>query len=142
MHWSRTLYDWYIQQEHLSQFKADDGTSWPIILDADDVIVNPQVMVRYSKIIGLDSSLLKFSWEATSSDELAQMSKMERRMRSTISASTGILKEKASMDLSIDSEMSKWATEFGQEEAEKLAGWVKAAMPDYEYLRARRLGPV
>ncbi|KAI1621079.1 hypothetical protein EDD37DRAFT_143717 [Exophiala viscosa] len=70
------------------------------------------------------------------------MSRTERRMRSTISASTGILKEKASADLSIDSEMSKWMTEFGEEEARKLASWVEAAMPDYIYMRARRLGPV
>ncbi|EXJ86374.1 hypothetical protein A1O3_03325 [Capronia epimyces CBS 606.96] len=141
VHWSRSLYDWYIQQEHLSRFNAENGTNWPIILDADDVILNPQVMLRYSKIIGLDPSLLAFSWEATSNERLEQMSKMERRMLSTISASTGILKEKVSADLNIDIEVSKWETAFGKEEAEKLASWVKAAMPDYEYMRERRLGP-
>ncbi|KIX08913.1 uncharacterized protein Z518_03570 [Rhinocladiella mackenziei CBS 650.93] len=142
MHWSRVLYDWYMQQEHLSRFSAENGTNWPIILDADDVMLNPQVMIRYSKIVGFDPSVLRFSWEATSREELEQMSKLERRMRSTISASTGILKEKASADLNIDTEVIKWRTEFGQKEAEKIASWVRAAMPDYEYMKARRLGPV
>ncbi|KIV78375.1 hypothetical protein PV11_10097 [Exophiala sideris] len=130
MHWSRTLYDWYIQQEYLSQFNAENGAHWPVVLDADDVILNPQVMIRYSKVIDLDSSLLNFAWEAASSEELEQISKIERRMRSTISASTGILKEKASAGLSIGTEMSKWETEFGKEEAEKLASWVRLDYTD------------
>lgn len=141
VHWSRTLYDWYSQQGHLSRFNAEHGTNWPVVLDADDVILNPNVMIRYSEIVGLDPSALTFSWQPTSSEELEHMSKMERRMRSTISASNGVLKEKASAGISIHTEVRKWKTEFGEEEAEKLASWVKAAMPDYEYMRARRLWP-
>lgn len=41
--------------------------------------------------------------------------------------------------LDVDKETDKWRVEFGEEDAVKLRIWVDFAMPDYEYLRARKL---
>ncbi|KAH8803057.1 hypothetical protein F5884DRAFT_494832 [Xylogone sp. PMI_703] len=140
MHWSRTLYDWY--RQNLS--KADSMTSnsefsWPVILDADDIILHPEIVHKYCEIIGLDPSKIKTAWEPASKEELDKMFGPERRMRSTISASTGIIQGKAATNLDIEEESRKWKAEFGGEEGEKLLRWVKAAMPDYEYMKAKRL---
>lgn len=60
-------------------------------------------------------------------------------MKDTLFASTGILKEKTSQNLTLEEEVSKWKVEFGESEGSQLEGWVKDAMPDYEYLWRNRL---
>ncbi|MCJ1305305.1 hypothetical protein MMC08_008119 [Hypocenomyce scalaris] len=141
MHWSRTLYDWYTRQLNASESSSDSDVTWPIILDADDVMVEPEVVLRYSTIVGMDPTKLKFSWAPASKEELDKMRGFERRMRSTISASAGIVEGKTSTNLDIDEEAKKWRVEFGVEEGEKIEKWVRAAMSDYEYMKARRLRP-
>jgi hypothetical protein len=90
-------------------------------------------------MIGFELTKLKFSWKPSSEEELVTMSAVERRMRLTLSSSSSVLKEKAPTDLTIEKEMLKWRTEFGDDEARRIEGWVRAAMPDYEYMRAHRL---
>jgi len=141
MHWSRTLFDWYSLQIKTSASDSDPEVTWPIILDADDIMVEPEVVVRYSEIVGLDQTKLKFSWEPAREEELSKMPGRERRMRSTMSASTGIMEGKTSINLDVDDEARKWRLEFGEEEGEKIEKWVRAAMPDYEYMKAKRLRP-
>ena len=136
IYWSRSLYDWYLNQ---SDSSGRDGRIWPIILDATDVITKPSLVKKYARMIGLDPSKLRLAWEPAGKEELAKMSGVERRMRSTLSASTGILKDKAATDLDMDVEVVKWKEEFGIDEAEKIERWVRAAMPDYEYMREKRL---
>lgn len=88
MHWSRALYDWYIE-------------------------------------------LFK--------EELERMPGHIRRMRSTIDGSHGIVQGKTAKGLDMDEEVAKWKAEFGDEGGVKVEKWVRAAMPDYEYMRAKRL---
>lgn len=47
--------------------------------------------------------------------------------------------DKTSTNIDIDAEANKWREEFGVEIAGYLDMWVRAAMPDYEYLKDRRL---
>lgn len=139
LHWSRTLYDWFSRRLQTSESTSDAGATWPIIIDADDLMTGSEVLIRYSKLLGFDPSKLKISWPAAGSEELNKMSNLERRMLSTISTSTGVVQGKTSTNLDIDQEAQNWKTEFGQEEGERMERWVRAAMPDYEYMRARRL---
>ena len=60
-------------------------------------------------------------------------------MLSTLIASKGIEKSKTSIAVDIDAEAVKWRKEFGDHAANALEGWVRAAMPDYEFFEARRL---
>lgn len=140
LHWSRTLYDWFLRHlDPSNSSSGEDGESWPIILDADDIIVSPNVVRRYAEILGFDASRLKIEWNAATPEQLSKIGPMERRMRSTIDASTGIVKDKVAGDVDIEREAQKWKKEFGAEMGEEMQKWVREAMPDYEYLRARRL---
>jgi hypothetical protein len=105
-------------------------------------MIEPEIVFRYSKIVGLDPIKLKFSWEPVSKEKLDKMPRTERRMRLTLSASAGIVEGKISINFDIDEEAKKWRLEFGEEEGEKIEKWVRAAMPDYEYMKAKRLGPL
>jgi hypothetical protein len=60
-------------------------------------------------------------------------------MLSTLSASTGIIKDKTPTAVDVDAEVKQWKEEFGEEVAAKLETLVRDAMPDYEYLRSRRI---
>ncbi|MCJ1320224.1 hypothetical protein MMC15_005562 [Xylographa vitiligo] len=140
LHWTRMLYDWYT--EHLVQPKSGSahGIKWPLLLDADDIIHDPDIVVKFNEVVGLDPTKLQFEWEPAEKEFVAQLhNDTSRRMRSTLTASAGIMKEKSSAQLDISVEAKKWREEFGQSEGEKMERWVKASMPDYGYLCARRL---
>ena len=139
IHWSRTLYDWYTEPPEINLPTTSSLEHWPIILDADDIITQPDIVIKYAEIVGFDITKLKSSWDPSSKQELDAMSAVEKRMKSTLLSSSSIVKEKASADIRIETEMLQWRTEFGDDEAQRMEGWVRAAMPDYEYLRARRL---
>lgn len=142
LHWTRTLYDWYTQHLSESESRYDGDISWPLVLEADDIMTEPEVLVRYCEIVGMDPEKLQFTWSPASKEELAQLpNDIVRRMLSTISASDGIVSGKTSINLDIDTEAKKWREEFGEREGEKIEKWVRAAMPDYEYMKARRLRP-
>lgn len=53
--------------------------------------------------------------------------------------SSGVLKEKAPEVVHIASEAERWKHEFGDKVANFILKRVHEAMPDYEYLRQRRL---
>ncbi|MCJ1296426.1 hypothetical protein MMC34_007992 [Xylographa carneopallida] len=140
LHWTRTLYDWYSEHIPKPERGSADETQWPLLLDADDIINNPDVVVRFSEVVGLDPAKLQFEWEPAEKGYVDQLhTDVSRRMRSTLTASTGIMKDKSSAEIDISVEAKKWKKEFGQSEGEKMETWVKASMPDYEYLCARRL---
>ncbi|KAI8946260.1 hypothetical protein F4801DRAFT_74586 [Xylaria longipes] len=129
---ARALYEFY--SNHFGQ-----DSQWPVVLDADDVIASPEIVIKYAKLVGLDPEKLKFSWEKVSQDEIDKMQSAEKVMLSTINASTGVDKGKMAGNINIDTEAEKWRTEFGEEGGNKLERWVRDAMPDYEYLRSKRL---
>jgi hypothetical protein len=100
---------------------------------ADDIMLEPELVLKYSRIIGLDAEKSKFSWDPARKEGLDEMWDVERWMLSTISSSAGIVKGKTSVGLDIDEEAKKWKME-----TEK---WVRDAMLDYEYMRAKILRP-
>jgi hypothetical protein len=137
-HWTRTLYDWYTQYFQTSEIKSSKDIIWPILLEADDIMLEPKLVFEYAKIIGLDPTKLKFSWTPKRKEELDKLWDVEKRMLSTISASAGILEGKTASGIVIDDEVVKWKGEFGEDEGAKIERWVRGAMMDYAYLKARR----
>ncbi|KAI0438732.1 hypothetical protein F4803DRAFT_533920 [Xylaria telfairii] len=131
---ARALYDFY--SNHFGV-----NSQWPILLDADDVIASPELVMRYAKIVGLDPEKLRFSWEKASQEQIDKMRNAEKIMLSSINASTGVDKGKMAGNINIDTEAEKWRKEFGEEGGNKLERWVRGAMSDYEYLRSKRLTP-
>jgi hypothetical protein len=43
------------------------------------------------------------------------------------------------VSIDIDAEAAKWKVEFGEEIAQMIEKAVRDSMPDYEYLKARRI---
>ncbi|KAH8664667.1 hypothetical protein BX600DRAFT_512673 [Xylariales sp. PMI_506] len=140
--WSRSLYDFYVQQRDALPCSEAQRGEWPIILDADDVIAHPEILSLYCEKLGMDSQRLRFSWDQADPEKLSKMHPAQRAMRTTIYESTGIVKSKFSPELSIADEVSKWRSEFGDVAAQHIERLVRGAMPDYEYLREKRLRAV
>lgn len=126
--WTRSLHDCY---------KRSFGIQG-IVLDADDVIADPQLLRSVSSALGLHPEKLKFNWTATRSPEeiAAQMMQNPRHVEfmETLDKSTGIVKDKMRAAIDVEQERRQWENEFGVENGKKLGEWVAAAMEDYEYL--------
>jgi hypothetical protein len=146
MKWTRLLYDWCLEQPGMP--------GEPLVVDAQDVINNPQVLVRYCEETGLDRDLVQFEWESKQQKpvDLKTLSLEsqnepdrgigkigERIMLSTLIHSTGIIKDKTPTVVDITAEARQWKEEFGDEVATMLEKMVRDAMSDYEYLRSRRI---
>ncbi|OAQ71371.1 P-loop containing nucleoside triphosphate hydrolase [Pochonia chlamydosporia 170] len=135
LRWTRNLYDWYtFAWEAVTPRKTP-----PVILDADDMLDNPELVRHFCDYVGLDSTKVRFEWSSISKDDLANEHPIRRHTRATLLTSSGIERGKTFFGLSVEGEVEKWKDEFGHPAADRLEGWVRAAMPDYEYLRGRRL---
>ncbi|KAL1954178.1 hypothetical protein VTO42DRAFT_1534 [Malbranchea cinnamomea] len=148
----RKLYDWYEADIAKSgsapsssgQTEGHSTLPWPVVIDADDIIRDPEAMAnKLCEIVGLDKTKLQFEWEPDTGETVLPgnelFNKAARRMMSTLRASTGILKEKLAANIDIDAEAKKWKEEFGEEEGADIERRVREAIPDYEYLKARKL---
>jgi hypothetical protein len=126
---TRSLYDCY------KQYFGIQG----IILDSDDIIADPHLLISLSNSVGLDPSKLKFTWAPTSSREeiaaKATYNPQHVEFMETLEQSTGIIQDKTRFPPDLDKEKVKWREEFGYEQGTKLAEWVTAAMEDYRYLQ-------
>ena len=149
MSWTRQLFDWAMEQP--------DVPSQPLVIDANDVIHNPAVVVRFCELAGLDTGSMQFEWggngvvekksETWSADrasvgdaaEIKRQRSAAAIMLSTLEGSTGIVKDKAPAGVDVDVEVAKWKVEFGDEVAAVLEKATRDAMDDYEYLKERRI---
>ncbi|KKK26964.1 hypothetical protein ARAM_006060 [Aspergillus rambellii] len=123
----RRLFDW---------FESDAGTLPPVLLDADDVIRQPEVVRRYCQMVGLDPTKVRFTW--TAGEEIDNNLVRATFMR-TLKESSGVIMEKAPDVVDIEHECQKWKEEFGEEMGRELQNLVEEVVPDYEYLKAKRL---
>lgn len=138
LHGPRALYDFYAANMHRSAHAGEKG--WPVIIDADDVIGEPEAVVKLAEMIGLDREGLQFEWEPRSEESKSERYNfMEKRMLSTLNESAGIQKDKMAANIDIEAEAVKWRADFGEIDGNKMLQWVKDAMPDYEYLKSRRI---
>ncbi|KAJ5900132.1 hypothetical protein N7495_004876 [Penicillium taxi] len=138
----RALYNWYIQSpadRAQSPHSEDINTQWPVVMDADDIMTEPKLVQKYAQLVGMDPSLVTHTWEATSEDLKLRISPSFRRMLDTLLASKGIDMGKVAGNVDLDEESSKWRQEFGETAGKVLGIFVMGAIPDYEYLKARRL---
>jgi hypothetical protein len=134
--WQRRLHDWYLKQVGESM----DKEVWPVVIDADDVIASPEVVVRYCELIGINPAKLKFEWAPVTDEEKVKTGNPTvQRLLSSLMASSGIQKDKVSTNIDIPAEAVKWEEEFGEKIGGKMKVWVEKGMPDYDFMKARRL---
>ncbi|GIK06542.1 hypothetical protein Aspvir_002192 [Aspergillus viridinutans] len=116
--------------------KGDTGNSIaPVLLDADDIINDPEIVCRLAKLLGLDESSVQYSWTPRTDKDAFYLKKA---FMQTLNASSGVQKDKTSASLDIEDEIRKWKGEFGESLGQLIENCVSAAMPDYEYLRSKR----
>jgi hypothetical protein len=124
LRYTRELYDWYSSQH-------DAPT--PRIIDADDIMNDRDAVRKLCMQTGMNPDAVQYEWEQRTCDD-----PLVARFLSTINASKGILPGLAAKGLDLEREKEKWVKEFGEEDGEDLAQSVRDAMPDYEFLVARR----
>ena len=124
--YTRELYDWY------ATHGAPAGIV-PRIIDADDIMNSPETVRLLCSQTGLDPDSVAYEWESRQ-----EADPLRARFLSTISASKGIIPGLAAKGKSVETERKKWIEEFGEKDGRELARFVDDAMPDYEYLFAKR----
>ncbi|KAJ5788207.1 hypothetical protein N7457_003197 [Penicillium paradoxum] len=144
--WTRKLFDWCIEQS--------DRSVTPLVIDANDVIRNPDVVAKFCENAGLDIASMQYEWtEARNKSDSSkppcvdvggtQVLDLKQQghsiFLSTLQESTGVVKDKAPVLVDIDAEVAKWRVEFGDEAAGLIEKATRDALPDYEYLRAHRV---
>ncbi|KAF4219340.1 hypothetical protein CNMCM8980_003071 [Aspergillus fumigatiaffinis] len=135
LHWTRNLYEWYVRESTCT----DKDTTWPLVLDADDIMADPGLVKHYCQLLGMDPSLVSRSWTPVSKEQLIHMDVFTKRYLSTLLASEGIIMGKVAGDVNIEKEAEMWCKEFGERAGRRIERLVRESMPDYEFLKARRL---
>ncbi|KAJ5904769.1 uncharacterized protein N7473_001685 [Penicillium subrubescens] len=134
MRWTRKLYDFYSECKAPPVFAKNQAT-WPIVLDADDILCNPSVVTKLCDIVGIDSDRLRYTWDM---NQIQQDLSVEA-FTTTLNNSTTIDTTKVAGDIDLSDEAKKWRAEFGDAEGEMIEGHTRAAIPDYLFLRSQRL---
>jgi hypothetical protein len=135
----RKLYTWFRKNSPHCQSPDEDGVQWPVVLDADDVIQDKELVRRYAKMVNLDPEKLQWEWYPIPEEKQDQIGFVEKRMRKTVNDSSGILKGKTMEGVVLEEEIEQWKAEWGEGEGAKIERWVLADMGDYEFLRERKL---
>lgn len=131
--WHTQLYRYLVS---LSS-SEDDGAAArrpPLIVDASQ-LADPDFVRRYAEHVGLEAGRVRAQWESVGGEEVEGMGKVERRMRSTLLASRGVLRGKLEGGLEGRGE---WEREFGGVLAARLVRLVGEAVGEYEWLFERR----
>ncbi|KAL2820928.1 hypothetical protein BDW59DRAFT_181362 [Aspergillus cavernicola] len=140
--WTRLLYDWFCDQEAQSNQAQHNGICFPLLLDAQDIIHHPDIVLKYCELTGMSPERVKFTWQPEDSSHSANGAdhkSPEAVMMETLNRSTSLLKERTPDTVDITLERKKWEVELGESLAKRMEKWVKDAMPDYNYLWSRRL---
>lgn len=124
-----------------------DTSTPPLVVDAHDLIHSPQIVFKICERLGLDKSAVQFEWNwdhkkpenDITNAEQDRHQRLASIMLSSLHGSSGIIEDKAPVDIDIAAEVAKWKVEFGEEIARFLERAVIDSMPDYEYLRAQRI---
>ncbi|KAF1848825.1 uncharacterized protein K460DRAFT_364779 [Cucurbitaria berberidis CBS 394.84] len=140
MRWEAT-YHWHVAvYKFLTSSPRASNTHRPLILDASD-LSNPDLVRKYAVAVGLDPELVRFEWDAVSSEEQERMGSVEARMKDTLLKSRGVVlgKLQSGDEVDVGRERENWSAEFGEVLGERLVRFVDGAMGDYEWLWDRRL---
>jgi hypothetical protein len=137
LHWQHNLWQFYTGTRTVES-QTNGRIQFPIILDADDIITSPELVVGIAKAMGLDAGVVRFKWDKVE-NKIGEYQPLQRFL-SSLRASTGIMKDKvAGESFNIPLEVKKWEVEFGTETARNIETWAHLAMPYYNYLRVRRI---
>ncbi|KAL1591446.1 hypothetical protein SLS60_011945 [Paraconiothyrium brasiliense] len=138
--WSLSMYKFYAQStKQFDRKSLVDGVEYPIVLDAQD-LGNEALVKKYVKAIGLHEDRVRFTWKAADKEDLSGLGTMEKRMKSTILASSGIEQIKLNLgEPDMETLKEGWRREFGDVLSERLVKLVNGSIDAYETLKRVRL---
>jgi hypothetical protein len=136
---TRSLYAYYA--DLFNKHPSPDGVSWPLVIDADDIIQHQDLLMQVGELMGMDPLKMKFTWQKANQQQVDALPVAMRAMLGTLHSSTGVQTDKLSTTIDIDVEAKKWKEEFGEEAGTEIERLVRDAMPDYEWLKSKRMIP-
>jgi hypothetical protein len=128
--YSRRMHDWYSSQ-------ATDEDSMPVVIEADDMMEKRSTIDTLCDLLGMDKACVPQEWDVIQAPVGAGC--RELKFMSGYWSSTSIDRSKSSRGLDLVAKHDSWKKEFGQEIGDELWRLVQAAMPDYEYLKGKRI---
>jgi hypothetical protein len=129
--YSRQMYDWYLSRA------VDDADSTPIVIEADDMMEKRSTIDTLCDMLGMDKSCVPQEWDVIQAPVGAGC--RELKFMSGYWNSTAIDRSKSSRGLDLAGRRVAWREGFGTEVGEELWRLVQEAMPDYEYLKGKRV---
>ena len=138
LRWSRLLYDWYLE-------KGPAKGVGPIVVDADDYMADTDgsFMKLLCKKLGLDPEAIAYTWPKDTKESLEVYPEPIREMvgtiKKTIMGSEGVVPGNTAVDFDMAQAEQKWTKTWGEEGASEIKELVERTMPEYEYMRAKRL---
>lgn len=139
MQWE-CAYQWHVLLYRFLTSLALRSGQVPVIIDASQ-LQDQDFVKQYAERVVLDPSLVRTSWDAVAEEEQGKLRAVERRMKDTLLASSGIIASKLySQNIDVEAERKKWKLEFGPTLAQRLERLVHQAMIDYNWLYERRWG--
>lgn len=127
--WTRLLCDWYLS----------NGIQ-ALVLDADDYMSSADFVQHLCEVSDWNpnEALIKLD-KADHNTEMSQVDRNCAAIQQTLFASQDSDARRAAKNVDLEAEERGWEMEFGSKGARLVKDVVKAALPEYNYLRDRRL---
>ncbi|KAJ5219200.1 uncharacterized protein N7498_001299 [Penicillium cinerascens] len=128
--YSRQLYDWFMSN-------STEPTSMPIVVDADDLMDKSPTINTLCSLLGMDTQYILYQWDVIKAPDGAGC--RELKFMSDYWNSTSINSSKSSRGLDMTAKYTQWEDEFGPDVANELLKLVEKSMPDYNYLKSKKI---
>lgn len=109
----------------------------PVVIEADDMMEKRSTIDTLCDMLGMDKTCVPQEWDVIQGPVGAGC--RELKFMSGYWNSTSVDRSKSSRGLVLGGKREAWREEFGIEVGDELWRLVQAAMPDYEYLKAKRI---
>ena len=139
LRWLRLLHDWYINVYTTIDKKNSRNSPWPIVIESDDFLHEPQILQKLCAAAGFDPKYVRNKWDVTPVAERKQ-GRITEVFLGALYDSSGIkMLETRDCEINLEEERRKFVEEFGEDVGGTLADYMDQAMGDYWYLRRFRL---
>ena len=128
--YSRQLYDWFLSN-------STDESSMPIVVEADDMLEKRSTIEKLCSSLGMDTRYIPNRWDVIQAPDKA--GSRELSFMGDYWRSTSIDSSKSSRGLDMAAKYTKWQADFGSEVANELLIIVEKAIPDYNYLKSKKI---
>ena len=109
----------------------------PIVIDADDILDKSSTIKKLCSSLGMDTQHIPDKWHVIQAPENAGC--RESKFMGDYWNSTSIDSSKSSRGLDMAAKYTKWQADFGPDVANELLNIVEKAMPDYNYLKSKKV---